>query len=650
MKSSTNFVLALAVAGSFLYPQAYAADTFKSISNLSLDQLRNLKVTSVSKKEERAFDAAAAIYVITDKDIKSSGVTSIPEALRMVPGLEVARVNSHSWAITSRGFAGGFANKLLVLIDGRSVYTPLFAGVIWDVQDTMMDDIKRIEVIRGPGGTLWGANAVNGIINIITKSASETQGGLARITYGTGHIGHEESARYGAKTKNNIYYRTYAKYFDRGHTDKLNGSSNNDSWSTFRTGFRTDWGNGGTDNITVQGDWYASDKNGLQTPIALTSQEVVHSDNGGGGNIMAKWNHEHENNSESLFQIYYDNIRRDSLLLEQSRDTIDLDYQHTWDWNDRNELVWGGGYRFFKTSLEGSTQFTFSPEERYDKLYSAFIQNKYALLPNELFFTLGSKFEHNSFSGFEYQPSARLTWLPNAENTVWAAVSRAVRSPSIGNADSNLIIGLSGFGGFQRAVGNRQYGSEELVAYEAGYRTRINKDLSVDIATFYNDYDNLLSLEPVSVSGTDLLIPIANKGEARTYGFEISTTYNATDNWRLIGSYNLLQMDLDIDTLGSENDDGKSPKNQFKLRSQWNITDNVELDNSIYYVDNLNKINIPGYVKLDTRVGWKPHKGLELSLVGQNLLDDKHQEFSAPLHSSASEIGRVVYATAAIKF
>lgn len=631
----------------------YANAANLDINNISLEQLRNLKVTSVSKKEERIFDAPASIFVVTDNDIKRSGATNIAEVLRMVPGLQVAQMKSSKWAISSRGFAGEFANKLLVLIDGRSVYNPLFSGVFWDIQDTMIEDIKRIEVIKGPGGTLWGANAVNGVINIITKDAAESQDGLISARYGNKQTGSEVAARYGYKIKDNVYVRTYAKTSEMGDTDKSNSSlSNGDSWNSSRTGFKMDIHdkNKITDEITVQGDIYYQNKDSTQTPVSVALKEVFREDSATGFNILSKLKHKHENNSESTLQAYFDNNRRDSLLLEQKIDIFDVDYQNSLALNSRNDLIWGAGFRFFKTKLEDSEQFSFNPDNSADNTYSSFIQNKYALIPSKVFLTLGSKFEHNSFTGFEYQPNARISWLPNSENTLWGAVSKAVRTPNIAEQNITLARDISGFGGLKKIRGNNNIDSEELISYEIGYRTRINKDFGADFAGFYNDYSRLISLEKPMKVGSDILIPIANKGEGQVYGFEASSSFNLNNSWRIIASYEWLQMLLDVDKYGSNNDSSKSPQNQVKLRSQFDITDSIEFDNSLYYVDELDKVNVDEYIRFDSKINWKIKKGAELSFVVQNLFDSKHNEFDAPLHSYGSDISRSFYSRITLKF
>ena len=454
-------VLSLVVQNALAEPES-------NPGTLSIEQMKNLTITSVSKGPERAFDAASAIFVITAEDIRRSGAESIPEALRLAPGLQVAQVDSNKWAVTSRGFAGIYANKLLVLIDGRSVYTPEFSGVVWDAQDVVMEDIKRIEVIRGPGATLWGANAVNGVINIITKHASETQGKLVSGVYGNNQIGKSETGRYGGKIDDYTYYRVYEKYFDRGDVQRADGANSYTDWSQSRTGFRLDREDNGNDNsFTVQGDAYYSEKHRQTVAISLTPREIDHTDSNGGGNILGRFTHKYQNGSESVLQLYFDNASRDHILFNRSINTYDADFQHTWDINNSNRLTWGLGYRFVEADiLAESVQFDFGQNSYYQNLYSSFIQDRYEVVNNKVFLTLGSKFEHNDYTGFEVQPSARLSWLPTENQTLWTAVSKAVRTPNIGERDISLVVGTSpSTGGLQKVVGNDQFDSEKLVAY-----------------------------------------------------------------------------------------------------------------------------------------------------------------------------------------
>ncbi len=633
--------------------------------DLPLETLLDIEVTSVSKKSERVSGAAAAIYVITREDLRRSGATSIPEALRVVPGLQVAQIDSNKWAISARGFNRQFSNKLLVLIDGRSVYTPLFSGVYWDVQDTVLEDIERIEVIRGPGATLWGANAVNGVINIITRKAQDTQGNLVSAGFGNYETGFG-TVRHGGKINDHTYFRAFAKHNSRGEFETPSGFDAGDDWKVSRGGFRVDSEYGLGKSATFQGDLYSGEKGYPITFPVLSGAGATSSVNGNeqfeGGNLLARWNNRISNSSDTVFQVYFDHISRDLVLLGQKRYTIDFDFQHNWQASSRNEVIWGAGYRYISDSLRESLQISYTAEERRDTLYSAFIQDKITLMEDKWFLTIGSKFEHNDYTGFEYQPSIRTSWIIDENHTLWGAVSRAVRTPSRNEADILLANLTFAPGVFASQVGTRFLDSENLVAYEIGYRTEPTDSSSVDITAFFNDYDDLRTTDVSGTNGTIidpsfgntlLVLPLENKGAAESYGVETALSWNVTGNWKLSAAYTFLSLNLHVDADSGdttlENDEGRSAKNQFNIRSQLNLPNNFELDNFLYYVDNL-AVGIDNYIRFDTRIGWRPTKSLELSLVGQNLFDDWHQEFEESLYASPSQIGRSFYGKATVNF
>ncbi|MCH2038246.1 MAG: TonB-dependent receptor [Rickettsiales bacterium] len=619
----------------------------------ALFNLEGVKVVSVSKKQENSFDAASAIYVITQDDIERSGATSIPEALRLAPGLEVAKTDSNKWAISSRGFNRVFANKILVLIDGRSVYTPLFSGTAWDVQDTILEDISRIEVIRGPGATLWGSNAVNGVINIITKDASLTQGNHVSLTAGN-EIQSKSSYRYGGKIGDKTYYRIYGKHRKYDNSKLLNGEDANDAWEFASAGFRADIRQDASNRFTLQGDLYNStnDAPGIGIPSSLS--QISDNEDIKGGNIMFKWDHAISSHSTFNLQSYLDYDSRSFFSLDQERYTFDIELQHSYDFSDRNELVWGGGYRIFKDELnsnaiDGVNIIDYTPDESYNNLYNAFIQHKYSIVPKKLVLTTGTKFEHNYYTGLETQPSVRLAWYPNHQSTVWSSVTRSVRIPSRGERTINLIAaGTNPF--FLRQTGNPNFDSEELIAYELGYRVKPRSNLKFDIATFYNDYDSLRSFELVS----PLDIIVDNNVSANAFGGEITAEWNVKPNWQLIASYGYLNLQLHTNEgstdIFTEADEERSPENQFKLRSHVNVTPDIEWDTIAYYVDELNNFGVNDYVRLDLRLGWTPKENVRLSLVGQNLLDDKHQEFSGASLSQPTQVERSFYGNLTVNF
>lgn len=636
--------------------------------NLSLAELSNIEVTSVSKRSEKESEAPAAIYVITQDDIRRSGMTNIPELLRMVPGLNVAQSNSHQWSVSSRGLSGEFADTLLVLIDGRTVYTPLFSGVYWDIQDTPLRDIERIEVIRGPGATLWGANAVNGVINIITKNSKDTQGGL--ISQSAGNIANSlTTARYGAKIGEDAYARVYAKYDDYHHFQNMSDNTARDAWNKSQGGFRGDWKKE-NQSYTLQGDIYRAGESGIynlvQPDASLDPTNVR--DVASGANILGRWNNKLAAGSDLTAQVYYDLAKRDNLVYHDNIQTFDVDVQHVWAQFSGHEIVWGGGYRLVKSEFVGNSNnglglpyIDFSPSSQNDNLFSAFVQDKIALIPDSVFLTVGSKFEHNDFTGFEYQPSARLSWLIDNKQTLWSSISRAVRTPNIGGTtDLHQIAAAAAPGVFYTQIGNPNGESEELVAYEMGYRIQPRKNMSVDVAAFYNNYDRMIIGVPggAVAYGPYLIVPISpeNIGTAHTWGGEATAKWNPNSYTELVASYTLLQMKFDQSDLFGYNFRGKSPEQQFNARATFDLPHNVEFTASAYYVDDLAALdintgrNVEDYLRLDLRLAWQPLENLEVSLVGQNLLDGEHQEFGGFAYQNSSQVPQSFYGNVTWKF
>jgi iron complex outermembrane receptor protein len=644
--------------GSLLSSAAHAASD-KALP-LSLRELTQMEVTSVSRKEEKLSDAAAAVYVLTNEDIRRSGATSIVEALRMVPGVQVARSASGEWAVSARGFNDQFANKLLVLIDGRTVYTPIFSGVYWDIQDMLLDNVERVEVIRGPGATMWGSNAVNGVINIITKSAAETQGAFTQ-----GLVGSDEwqgGLRYGGTSGDKVQYRVHAKHRDYDSLQRVGGDSARDNWSITQGGVRVDMQPTSRDEIQLFSDAYEGSKNQIQLfprirPLGINAFDSDVAANG--GYAMAKWKREWSEGSRTQLQSYYNYDRRVVGRFGELRvQTFDADFQHALTLDARNDLTWGAGYRVNADDLESTFYSRFSPTSRVDRLLNGFVQDKYAILPEELFLTVGSKFEENNYTGFEFQPSARLSWLAAENTTLWTAVSRAVRVPSRAQDDISLVIApLPNGNGFARLTGDRDAPAEELVAYETGFRTSPMNDLSLDVSLFYNDYDRLATstpgqpfLDPNSPFGPYGVLPLLPQasGEGEGYGGEFAVSWQALDNWKLDAAYSYLQIHLDGSSLVSVA--GSAPQHQFNVRSHVNLDEQWEFDQMLYYNDNLPSEDVANYVKLDLRVGWKPMDGVEFSLVGQNLLEDAHQEFSPFLYSVPTEVGRSAYGSVTLRF
>jgi iron complex outermembrane receptor protein len=614
------------------------------LTNLSLDQLMDIEVTSVSKKEEKLFRSAAAVYVITQEEIRRSGLTSIPELLRLVPGMQVARIDGNKWAISARGFNGRFANKLLVLIDGRSVYSPETSGVYWDVQDLILENIERIEVIRGPGATLWGTNAVNGVVNIITKQAKDTQGGLVTAGFGSEERGFG-SAQYGGRISDRAYYRVYAKYFNRGGLVDESGRDANDGQRALRAGGRLDWKLSERDAITMSADIYDSclrETSNLVSPAAPFAPLTNTPGELNGGNVLASWSHVFSERSDMMLKFYVDRSRRYITDFGDRIDTFDFDLQHHFILGRRQDIVWGFGHRLVatQTSTSSGSPIQFDPKGLHDRFYSAFVQDQLTLVNNRLRLTLGTKVEHNPDSGFEAQPSVRLMWTPSNQQSVWVALSRAIRAPSISNQDIriNLAASLGGDGtsNILALLGSIATRSEELDAYEIGYRAQPNRKLSLDIATFYNFYDRLSTLEPgrpffeTDPQPSHIVIPLffSNLMRGETYGAETSVNWNVTKVWRLSGSYSFLRMQLhpyptSRDAMAKDREID-NPGHQFQIHSYLNLAHNFELDADLYRVS---ASEVPAYTRIDARLGWRVKERVEVSLGLQNLLAPGHPEF-----------------------
>jgi iron complex outermembrane recepter protein len=683
VKAAGRLLLAGLTAGLLtMNAAAQSAQDVPDVTKMTLDDLMNMQVTSVSKRTQKVGDAAAAVFVITQEDIRRSGATSVPEALRLVPGLEVARIDENKWAIGSRGFNGRFDNKLLVLIDGRSVYTPLFSGVYWNVQDVMLEDVDRIEVIRGPGATLWGANAVDGVINIITKKAKATQGTVISAGAGNEERG-SGGVRYGDKI-GDTSYRVYGKYFNWGPSEYASGMTAHDEWDMMRGGFRADWNPAGANSMTVQGDLYRSRYGETLTVPSLLapySSTFPNDGNYSGGNILGRWNRSSEASSMSL-QMYFDNTTiADNSILVDHQNIFDIDFQHGFHVGDSQQFVWGLGYRSLRDRNDPSFSASLTPNQLTLNHFGAFIQDEIGLVNKldelnhvnkRLRVTIGSKFEHNDFTGFEVEPNARLLWTLTPNQSVWTAVSRAVRTPALTEEGLRLNSAVVPPGtpanptplpAVLAVFGSKQFQSEDLLAYEAGYRVQASSSFSADIAAFYNNYTNLRTAEPGApfIEGnpfpTDIVVPFVaqNKMSGGTYGVEFFGDWRVAKKWRVVGSYSYLQMDIhkDANSLDPTPDlpNGSSPRHQWYLRSSLDLTKHLDQDTTLRFVDKLPSLGIPSYYSLDAHLGWRPHPRVEFSIGGQNLLNDRHFEFIPDfLNTSPTEVKRTVYGSMTFRF
>ncbi len=619
----------------------------------------NIQVTSVSKEHQKLAQVAAAVFVITQEDILHSGALNIPDLLRMVPGLDVAQINANTWAISARGFNSQFANKLLVMVDSRAVYTPLLGGVSWDTVDEPLADIDRIEVIRGPGGTVWGDNAVNGVINIITKKAQDTLGTVVTGGGGTAAQGFG-SVQYGGE-KGGAAYRLFADDMNQDHFPNLDGQDGHDGMHLLHAGFRVDSNLSAGDTLTFQGDIYSGGEGASFVHTVLSPPENVNVNGSAGlsgGNVLGRWTHAFSTTSDITVQAYFDRYTRSGPESSEVRDTVDFDFRHHIVLGSSNDLTWGMGVRHTADRTVGTIDQAFIPADLAGSLYSFFVQDQITLKPDRLFLYLGTKLENNYFSGFELAPSVRLAWTPSSRQTFWAAVSNAHRAPT--RHDLDLSAALAGLPGPTEVVllGNPNFQDENLIAYEAGYRSQINNKLSVDLATFINSYTHLQTQEPLPAyvepdTTPPLLVePIsfANKMHGITAGVEASVQWAIARRWTLSPGYSYLQMHLhtdptSLDTTSVSAVQGSSPVQQAQLRSRFKLTRDMDWDLNTYYVGALPAQFVPSYTRLDSLVTWRFSERMQMSVVGQNLLSDHHVEANDPYAVvNSSEIKRSVYA------
>jgi iron complex outermembrane recepter protein len=629
-----------------------AQDTVEDFKQLSLEQLGSLEVTTVSKQPEKVQQTPAAIYVLTQEDIRRSGVTTVPELLRLVPGVEVARIDSDHWAVGIRGFGSEFSKSVLVLIDGRSVYSPLFSGVYWNVQNVMLEDVSRVEVIRGPGGTIWGANAVNGVINIITKSAKDTRGFLASLSGGNVDQG-VGAFRYGGGSGDTFSYRVYGMAFGRDaefHPDHQKF----DQWQTGQGGFRTDFQPTSHDTLTIQGDMYKGYDGervemSLYSPPSIKVLDDAH--NVAGGNLLGRWQHKMSENSDFQFQSYYDRTSRLSPQLDETRNTLDVDFLYHVK-TSRNDILLGAGGRWSPDNLTAKfATLDFLPNQETDHIYSWFAQDQVPLVNDRLFLTVGSKFEDNNYSGFEIQPNARLLWAPTDHHSAWIAVTRAVRTPSRLDQDLQLTDFLGSPPPlFLRVAGSSSFKPEQLLGTEAGYRASMGDRFYIDTTFFYNNYNDLYGygMRSILVETTPpptrvvLQLPLANSIAGDTAGTEISPDWKPTTWLELKGSYSYLHLlvhskangDPTYNVLNVNSDNGSSPHHQVETQSLFRLPKKFECDLTYRFVSGLPaQTSMPAgstvgaYSTGDARVGWHLADAVAISFVGQNLFQPTHPEF-----------------------
>ncbi len=640
---SPRLALTLATAVSCL-AQNQQPDPQDSLKRLSLEQLGNIAVTSVSKSPVSVARTAAAVYVITGLDIARAGVTTLPEALRLAPGVDVAQIDSVKWAVGIRGFQGRLSRAVLVLIDGRNVYSPLFHGVYWEVQDTLIQDIDRIEVIRGPGGTIWGPDAVDGVINIITKDSKDTRGAL--VSGGGGNVAQGFLAgRYGGGNDRNFSYRVYAKGSTTGPQYHFDDQQFDDN-RRVQGGFRADWDITGHDSVTIQGDAYAGAAgesirvNSLSAPSSTIVNENAELS---GFNFLGRWKHILSGGSDLQVQMYFDHVIRRQVNQAEYRDTYDVDLVHHIALGKRHDFIWGLGARLSPAYLPAVIPaYVFTPDNRTDQLYSAFAQDEIALVPEQLSFTFGAKIFHSSFSDVNVEPSARLLWTPSTHQSVWGAVTRAVRTPS-DNEDTLQSVALRSHSplSFNLTMGDGVFTSETDISYEVGYRQLIIPSFSLDLATFYNNYDHLLSQEPgapyqaVANGQSYTVHPFVNRNglKGTTKGFELAPSWKPVSWWKLQGSYSYLDMGLrnrsgSTDTTSVTSQDASSPRHQFGFQSFLDLPGRVTFSQMLRSVSVLSVLDVPRYETADMRLSWQGIPHLEFAVTAQNLFQPHHVEYA----------------------
>jgi iron complex outermembrane recepter protein len=613
------------------------------LKSLSLEQLGNIEITTQSKEPTQVWNTPSAIYVLTQDDIRRSGATTLPDLLRSVPGVEVAEIEGDQWAVAIRGFNSSFSKDVLLLIDGRSAYTPLFEGVYWDAQDVLLDDVERIEIIRGPGATIWGANAVNGVINIVTKHAKDTQGAQATVTAGyvdrlTGSI--REGLHHGP----NLQFRLFAKGFVREDEQNVGGDPF-DKWHLAHGGLRADWSPNAHDSLTFKADPYtgaAGQQASIATYAPLAQLVVDDTFDVSGGDFVVNWQHSYAGGSDFHAQGYFDRTNRQGIEYGETRSTVDLDFINHLSMLPRQDFVWGAGVRISPSLFIASQpSIDIDPDQQTDSTYSAFLQDTFHLVPNRLNLVLGSKFEHDNYSGFEIEPDGRLFWNVVPHAMLWTSISRAIRSP--GRLDRGVdlsAVGMTSPPILIRAVGNPAFKSEIEIGTEVGYRQLLTSRLYADVVAFHNQYDNLESTgQPFAsiitspIAAQVLNVPLVNGIKGTTDGIEIAPDWKPTQRWELKGNFSHVHIDVrpkpgfnDIATVAG--DKGSSPHRTATLQSLLDLPHGVEFDFDYRFVSRLPAQNVHSYQTVDMHTSWAPNKSLRLTVAGRNLLQPHHHEFA----------------------
>ncbi len=626
---------------------------YVDVADLTLEELmvQELIVTSAAKKPQRLSDVASAIYVLTQDDIRRSGATNLPDLLRLVPGVHVARITAHKWAVSIRGFNSQYASKLLVLIDGRSIYSHLNAGVVWDIHNPMLEDIDRIEIIRGPGASVWGENAMNGVINIITKRPSETQGNL--FVAGGGNAEKVIAGfRHGGMVFDKGYYRVYGRYFDRDDGGSFQGAPADDRADGFQVGARTDINFSDNDLFILQGDYYQG--NEKETLSLFTSPEKAIDTRAYQYNILGRWQHKTGASNLMTLQFFYNRERwnnniNNSALVNYHIDTFDVDFQHRFQFFDRHDLSWGLGYRLIADDYGKSVFIQYEPSQRNIQLFSAFFQDEITLATDFWRLIVGAQFEHNDYTGFEIQPSIRSIWNWG-DHTFWVSFSRALRTPSRTERDSSIRFFDPGSSKAVELTSTKQLKTEQMLSYEGGYRWQVNPRLNIDVSGYYHDYKRLIGFDLVSGNVSSVVIETAYRGKATIWGFEIAVDWRPVDRLIIRSHYSYID-DHSIKKMMSSSNQQTVPHHQILISAGWDITSQVQLNLTGHFVDEISDQQISAYYGLDANLIWQPVKNLELSFVGQNLLDSEHAEFNEKtVETQPTEVKRSIYGKLSWRF
>ena len=640
----------------------------ENLHELSLEELMNETVVSVSNKDSSLKETPAAVYVITSEDIKKSGFKTVPDVLRLVPGIHVAQISSNTWAVSARGFSTRYAEKMQVLIDGQSVYSNLFSGVHWDTINRIMEDIDRIEVIRGPGATLWGANAVNGVINIITKNSRDTQGGYFEMGAGSNEQAFG-ALRWGDKFSEDITYRIYTQANNYGPTDTHSGDERMDDWHVIQGGARVDWSISDFTELSLQADYLSSDDIGADwstfntaaTPapsLAFPNLIVEEDQYARSANLLLKLSHEFSPSHKISIQTDYLGSARRTPIGDNESDTYNFEFKHFYKLDQYRHLAWGLGVRAIHDEVIGTPTFTMDSEHEHYDTYSGFIEYSTDLQPDKLTLILGTKLEENSYTGFEIQPNVRLSYKLSEKSVLWTAYSHVVRAPA--RFEEGAVIRTAALVNpatlpYHSAIqinGNSNVESEVLDAYEIGFRTQLKPELSLDVAVFYNDYSDYNVFETDQASVLDPTTPIIqnveNTGSAYSYGFESSVKWQANDDLRLGTTYAFFEMDVDGPDHSYEE---ITPSHMLNLHSSYDITKTLSFHLHAYYQDSIAESGIEQFTRVDSGLIWKARPNLEFSLWGQNLLDPRHEENEDPFFSGGvAQIPRSVYAQMSMTF